>query len=293
MAAQKPSGSLKKFLDSKRVETRLVGPIERHWLTKPVRNDRRWDVLHPSDLVKTDFCKRAAYFVLLRGKQEERPSLRLQSIFDEGHFIHRKWQNWIRDGGWLYGRWHCQQCGERFFATSPTACEKCGSVDSVEYNEVPLEDPYYMIEGHSDGWVKGLGEDFLIEIKSIGPGTIRMEDPMLLSYNDLAGAWKELRRPFSTHVRQGQLYLEIARRMYERGEIPSYPREIVFLYELKMDQSYKEFVMPADPSYVEICLAEAAEIVEAFRSGGEPPSCSRNPEVGCKHCQPYDAEEVA
>lgn len=294
MAAQKPSGSLKKFLDSKRSETRLIGPIERHWLTKPEPSDRRWDVLHPSDLVKKDFCKRAGYFVLKSGeKKEERPSLRLRSIFDEGHSVHRKWQGWIREGGWLYGKWECAYCDHWFWATSPETCEQCGNRSYLKYAEVPLSDPSLMIEGHSDGWVKGLGDDFLIEIKTIGPGTIRMEEPMLLSYNDLAGAWKDIRRPFSTHIRQGQLYLEIARRMQERGVIDTAPSEIVFIYELKMDQSYKEFVISADPSYVEVCLADAAEIVTAVRSGAEAPECSKNPDTGCKYCQPYGSQEAA
>lgn len=291
MAAQKPSGSLKKFLDSKRKETRLTGPVERHLLTRPRDNSRRSDVLHPSDLVKKDFCKRAGYFVMTQGqKQEDRPGLQLQSIFDEGHAIHRKWQNYIREGGWLYGKWNCTYCGNTFWDQSPERCPKCSNHSYLSYAEVPLQDASLMIEGHSDGWVKGLGDDFLIEIKSIGIGTIRMEEPGLLAGADLAEAWKNVRRPFSTHLRQGQLYLELTKRMHAAGLLESHPTEIVFLYELKMDQSFKEFVVEADDEYVQVCLEEATEISNAVRQGGPAPLCSRDPETGCKHCRVYDEE---
>jgi hypothetical protein len=257
-------------------------------LTKPRDNSRRSDVLHPSDLVKKDFCKRAAYFELIEGpQQEDRPSLQLQSIFDEGHAIHHKWQKYIRDGGWLYGKWNCAYCGNTFWEQSPEQCPQCDNHSYLSYAEVPLEDSKLMIEGHSDGWVRGLGDDFLIEIKSVGIGTIRMEDASLLAGTDLAGAWRNIRRPFSTHLRQGQLYLELTKRMHSAGLLNSYPKEIVFLYELKMDQSFKEFVVKADDEYVKVCLDEATEISDAVRGGGPAPLCPFDPEEGCKRCRVY------
>jgi hypothetical protein len=259
-------------------------------LTRPKDSSRRSDVLHPSDLVKRDFCKRAGYFVVTEGpKKDDRPSLQLQSIFDEGHTIHAKWQNWIWGMGNLYGRWKCKSCEHLWWDLSPLSCPECDS-SLLKYAEVPLVDDSLMIEGHSDGWVKGLGDDFLIEIKSIGIGTIRMEEPSLLSGNDLAEAWKNVRRPFSTHLRQGQLYLELTKRMHANGLLDSYPKEIVFIYELKMDQSYKEFVVEADDEYVQVCLEEATEITAAVRAGGLAPLCSRDPENGCKYCRVYDEE---
>jgi len=287
--AAKPNGSLKKFLNTKRVETRLIGPVERDLLTRPRDSSRRTDVLHPSDLVKKDFCKRAGYFVMTQGpKKDDRPSLQLQSIFDEGHAIHHKWQRYVRQGGWLYGKWTCGYCGHNFWDQSPDKCPECSSDSYLDYSEVPLRDEELIIEGHADGWVKGLGEDFLIEIKSVGMGTIRMEEPSLLAGSDLGAAWKNVRRPFSTHIRQGQLYLELTKRMHAAGLLESYPKEIVFIYELKMDQSYKEFVMQADSEYVEVCMREAEEISQAVRAGGPAPLCSHDPEQGCKHCKVYD-----
>jgi len=42
-------------------------------------------------MVKKDWCLRASYFALTGATvKKEVPNLRLQSIFDEGHFIHYK-----------------------------------------------------------------------------------------------------------------------------------------------------------------------------------------------------------
>lgn len=247
---------------------------------RPEDTSRRQDVLHPSELIKDDFCVRAAYFRLTgRLVPQERPNLRLQSIFDEGHAVHAKWQGYLAEMGVLYGLWDTLE--GRVWGLS-------GDLYSdAKYREVPLHDEALRISGHSDGWVKGLGDDFLIEIKSIGPGTIRMENPALFKSGDLFTAWREIRRPFPTHVRQGQLYLALANRMKDRGELESTPQEIVFIYELKADQSAKEFVVAYDPALSKDALDDAYDIVKAVEDGN-PPDCHFG---GCKHCNPY--EEVA
>lgn len=267
-------------METRKIETRLLGPIERHLLLRPLDTSRRQDVLHPSELIKDDFCVRAAYFRLIgRQAPQERPNLRLQSIFDEGHAVHSKWQGYLAEMGVLYGTWAVRG-GDRVWGMS-------SEMRGHDYREVPLTDDALRIAGHSDGWVKGLGEDFLIEIKSIGPGTIRVENPALFRSGDLFAAWKEVRRPFPTHVRQGQLYLALANRMAQRGELASAPTEIVFLYELKADQSVKEFVVTYDPAISKDALDDAYDVVQAVEAG-TPPDCRFE---GCKNCQAF--EEVA
>ena len=269
------------WMESKKTPTRLIGPIERHILLRPLDTSRRQDVLHPSELVKDDFCVRAAYFRLI-GKvaPQERPNLRLQSIFDEGHAVHAKWQGYLAEMGVLYGVWDTLE--GRTWGLSGDL------YGDAKYREVPLTDDALRIAGHSDGWVKGLGDDFLIEIKSIGPGTIRVENPSLFRNGDLFAAWREVRRPFPTHVRQGQLYLALANRMKDRGELESAPQEIVFIYELKADQSAKEFVVAYDPALSKDALDDAYDIVKAVESGVAP-DCRFE---GCKNCTAYE-EEVA
>lgn len=277
--------TLKRFLDAKKHKTRLVGDIERYLLSRPP-GDRRTDVLHPSEIIKRDWCKRASYF-LLQGhpKIQNRPNLRLQSIFDEGHAIHAKWQNWFHDMGVLHGKFACQSCNVITWGTSPRECSECGSSKLV-YAEVTLEDKDLRIAGHTDGWIKGIGDDCLIEIKSIGPGTIRNEAPELFGNSqDFMQAWRDVRRPFRSHLLQGQMYLELMKRMgYEVDEI-------VFLYELKADQDYKEFAIKADYEIVRHIFDGAKQVVDAVNDGIAP-RCNNNVGGTCPQCEGYSDESI-
>jgi hypothetical protein len=276
-----PKTDLWKFLDAKAKPTRLLGDIERHLLARPV-GDRRTDVLHPSEIIKKDWCKRGSYFLLQgRTKIAEKPNLRLQSIFDEGHYIHAKWQNWFQEMGVLHGKFKCLSCNQISWGTSPKKCGNCGWT-VLEYAEVTLVDKDLRIAGHTDGWIKGIGDDCLIEIKSIGPGTIRAEAPNLMmdADGDFMKAWGSVRKPFGSHILQGQVYLELMHRMGDPVE------EIVFLYELKADQSYKEFLVKRDYELVRHVFDGARSVVDSVNSGVVP-DCSNNPGGICKQCAPY------
>ena len=271
---------LQKYLDTKKVPTRLIGEVERHLLKKP-REDRSTTVLHPSEIIKPDWCHRYSYYLLTGGEPKtEKPSLRLQNIFDEGHAIHAKWQKRFHDMGVLYGKFQCLSCKNVVTDISPDTCSACSSHNLMEYKEVTLVDNDLRIAGHTDGWIKGINEDCLIEIKSIGEGTLRFEAPELLrdADNDLKRAWKNIRRPFRSHLLQGQMYLELAHRMY--GD--EAPKEIVFLYELKADQDYKEFTVKADYEIVSRVFFGAEKVVKAVVAG-KMPDCNVSPE-GCKQC---------
>jgi CRISPR/Cas system-associated exonuclease Cas4 (RecB family) len=272
---------LQKFLDAKKKPYRLIGDVERHLLQRPV-GDRSTTVLHPSEIIKKDWCKRASYF-LLKGhtKIAEKPALQLQSIFDEGHAIHAKWQRYFQEMGVLYGRFVCVACDFSLFDIGPVECPACGK-NTIEYREVTLVDNDLRIAGHTDGWIKGIGDDTLIEIKSIGPGTIRSESPGLMydANGDFMEAWKNVNRPFSSHIMQGQVYLELLKRM------GTPVNEIVFLYELKANQSYKEFSVKADYELVRHVFDGAKFVVEAVEAGVAP-ECNNTPGGTCKQCDPY------
>lgn len=271
---------LQRFLDAKKREPRLIGDVERHLMRRPL-GDRSTTVLHPSEIIKDDFCFRYSYYLMTGGEQKkEKPNLRLQSIFDEGHFIHAKWQKWFQEMGTLYGKFACLHCGWSKVDVSPKACAECGDT-RLEYKEVTLFDDSLRIVGHTDGWIKGIGNDTLIEIKSIGSGTFRFEAPELLAdaNGDVSKAFNNIKRPFRGHLLQGQMYLELARRMY--GD--EAPKEIVFLYELKADQSYKEFAVKADYEIVDRIFFKAEKIMKAIKEE-RMPECNINPEDGCKSC---------
>lgn len=273
-----------KFLDAKAKPTRLMGDIERHLMQRPV-GDRSTTVLHPSEIIKVDFCKRASWF-LMSGytKLGEKPNLRLQSIFDEGHAIHAKWQKWFQEMGVLYGRFTCVACEFSMFDIGTVNCPNCYR-DTMEYREVTLYDDKLRIKGHTDGWIKGVGDDTLIEIKSIGPGTLRTAVPGLMmdANGDFMKAWKNVRRPFPEHILQGQMYLELMKRMGH--EI----NEIVFIYELKADQDYKEFSVQADYGLVEHIFKKAEDVIAAVEAKIAP-ECNNNPGGTCKQCAPYQED---
>jgi len=276
---------LKRFLDAKKRPTRLLGDVERYLQARPA-GDRSTTVLHPSEIIKRNWCKRASYF-LLNGapKKQPNPTMKMQVIFDEGHAIHAKWQSWFQDMGILHGKFKCQVCDDITWGTSPARCEHCGSKKLV-YDEVTLHDDALRIKGHTDGWIKKAnGEEMLIEIKSIGPGTLRAEAPDLLQMagGDFMEAWKQLNRPFGPHVLQGQMYLELMKRMGNPID------EIVFIYELKADQSFKEFNVKADPELVKHVFDGAQKVIDAI-AAGVPPKCTGGPDETCSQCAPYSEE---
>lgn len=248
---------------------------------------RDYSAIHPSDICKSDFCARASYYTITQGPKLEKVGFRLQNIFDEGHYIHAKWQNRLRDMGVLFGKWFCPACQSKWEGVG-SECPAC-NYKAIEYHEVSVFDEALMIMGHTDGWViDDLGQ-VLIEVKSVGIGTIRMEEPSLL-YNGATfdEAWNQIRRPFSTHIRQGQLYLELLRRMKELGIFDEVPTEIVFIYEKKSDQSIKEFTVRANPDIVKPMLDKAFDIQRAVRETHIAPDCSIDPINGCKSCKAFE-----
>lgn len=277
---------LKTFLDTRKRDTRLVGALERYTLAQPF-DERSHDVLHPSDIIKIEWCALAAYHALNGNYVEVRDKLTLRqvSIFAEGNYIHSKWQKWIADMGNLYGRWYCSTDNAYVWGLS-TEVNNGPSV--FEYKEVPLSSAKHRISGHADGWVKGLGEDFLIEIKSIGTGTLRFEAPYILAEvdGDLERAWKNIKAPFKSHQLQGQVYLHLAHLMVEEGTFESAPEEIVFIYELKSSQDYKEFVVKYNPEFTKEIFSKALDVVWAV-DNKRPPMCSIDPVKGCKRCAPF------
>jgi hypothetical protein len=97
---------------------------------------------------------------------------------------------------------------------------------------------------------------------------------------DFMKAWSNVRRPFSDHIMQGQMYLELMKRA---GNMVN---EITFLYELKADQSYKEFTVKADFELVRHVFDNAKLVVDAV-DAGVAPDCNNNPGGTCKQCAPY------
>jgi hypothetical protein len=281
------SKDLKAFLTANKRETRLMGAVERHVLSRPF-DDRDMSYIHPSDIIKDDWCALAQYHAIKGNYVETRdkPTARLASIFAEGHLIHSKWQTWFKEMGVLYGKWYDSKTKDYTWATSKDLVGY--AANTIEYKEVPLSSDKHMIRGHADGWIKGLGDDCLIEIKSIGSGGLRMEAPALMaqSEDNVEKAWKNIKTPFRTHQLQGQVYLHLCHLMVEEGLLDSAPKEIVFIYELKSNQEYKEFVVSYNPEFTKEIFDKALDVAWAVEND-RPPLCSIDIEKGCKRCAPF------
>jgi hypothetical protein len=276
----KPSGTLKKFVDVAKKPTRVLGSVERHVLSKPSDNTRRTDVLHPSEMADPSWCHRASCFQLL-GKPvvgKRAPSFRLMSVFEEGHSIHAKWQKWFHEMGVLYGKWYAPSIDEYFW----------GGADCydgpLEYCEVPLFYEPLRISGHSDGWLVGLGNPLMLEIKSIGMGTFRYEARDLIAEHngDFEKIWKSVTAPFMKHITQVQIYMKLA----ELIGLANCPQEAVIIYEAKATQEIKEFVIPKSDFGIEHLFEAAADIVAAVDKK-EPLPCNIGAD-GCYKCRGYN-----
>jgi hypothetical protein len=274
----KPSGALKSFVNVGKKNTRVLGSVERFLLSKPRDMSRRTDVLHPSEMASGEWCYRASYFQLqgtIPNPESRKNSLTMQSVFEEGHMIHAKWQKWFQQMNVLYGKWYCIECEEVFWGGSD--CHE----GPLQYREVPLFYEPLRISGHADGWLVGLGGPLMLEIKSVGMGTLRWEAPeLLMEYdNDFDKAWSNLNAPFQKHITQVQIYMKLAELLgYE-----DVPQEAVLIYEAKPNQKVKEFVVhKSDFGITE--LFDAAQMIVDSIKNQTPPACNIAAD-GCAKCK--------
>lgn len=262
--------NLKDLKDTYKRRDILLPGIERHVLRKAKKpSGRRSDVMHPSEMAKSDWCPRHDQYRILGTEanyKKRSPSFKLENVFDYGHSAHRKYQNWIAEMGILWGKWVCKECDNEWLDTSPEQCPSCKS-RKMRYAEVPLDDPESMISGHSDGVVYLDNSYKMIEIKTVGISTLRFEAYSLfdkfqqerLTPDEL---WFLIKRPFSTHIRQGQLYLHLINKLHPELDI----NEIIFLYEWKPTQDVKEFVVQYNPDLISEILSNASKVVGSVQS---------------------------
>lgn len=271
--------------------TVILKSIQRHVMQRANEPDpdRRTDILHPSDMSKAEWCWRHDYYRIVNTPLDPKsssPSFNMESIFEEGHGIHDKWQTWLHEMGWLYGVFQCRECHHRWWALAPMSCDNCGSQRRPKYREYPLAAEELNVAGHSDGGIIKPGEPLrLLEVKSLSIGTLRFEAPDLFQmYQDnvsLTQIWAKIQRPFPSHGRQGQMYLWLVNRL----GIPV--GEIVFIYEWKPTQAVKEFVMKYNPKTIQRNLAAiewVAEALEVERPPKRPHWAEDEDSRNCKSC---------
>jgi len=284
MSEVKLSGDLKLWSDTRRKSKgAILSEVERSNIGQA--EDRAGaEYVHPSEVSKPDWCERATAQRIVSGVwPTESFNLIRENIFAEGDFIHEKWQRWMARTGKLWGLWECRYCKMSGTALSSelapycVACQCAGDeeanpLDWWIYKEVPLE--YGIISGHEDGAM----DNYLVELKSVGVGTLRVEEkevnPKCCGWKN----WQALKMPMISHQIQGQLYLYMAQEMglpYDR---------LAIIYEFKPNQQVREFDLPFNMKLITPIL-QRIDLIKYALSAGTLPSC---PIGGCKYCGQKD-----
>ena len=272
--------SYKEHYGSKR--KRILTDVEAVLQTETKDRDAHRDTehFHPSELAKDNWCPRSTWYKITGEEvsNQQRRNLRLLNIVTEGNNIHDKWQRWMHKAGGLWGWWKCKKCKVKWDALSPSECPDCGSTD-IEYKEVPIDLPKYKMIGHADGvWIDDDGK-VVVEIKSVGLGTLRWEAPKLYeAYEDgklsLDDLWKRIRRPLTSHRRQVNLY------MYALGI-----SNAVVIYEWKPDQDVKSFELSFNMELIEPILEGITQVMDCLEDDVAPPRHADATSKSCDVCR--------
>src|SRR6185437_1036436 len=266
------------------------------------RGRRRSNVVYPSEMARADWCPRATYY-RMSGMPEPpgRYSFTLENVFSEGNRIHSKWQDWLSDTGLLWGDWYCGKCDTRIsnsvkppltpdYINWQPNYPASSHEHEWEYREVTLRSTSLPVSGHADGGL--IKHDCLIEIKSVGIGTLKFEATTIFenntlkigtkTINDVEGMWKSIHRPLLAHVKQGNIYLWMAKEMGMPFD------KIVFLYEFKANQQVREFIVYPSDDILQPMLVNVESIKSALTEG-KPPECPHG-KGGCSLCRAYEKD---
>lgn len=255
---------------------------------------RRWDIVHPSELSHQDrFCPRAVYMRITEGPLvSEKFDFVRENIFAEGNSIHDKWHARLRKYTSLWGNWKCRVCGDiKRDSLEPdegVCCTSPGEHGHLwKYIEVSLDaEDLCLMCGHADGAF----ETSLVEIKSVGEGTVRIEAPSLYNRHitdgqvNLKGLWNDIHAPFKTHLNQGDIYLWICQQL----GLPF--NQMAYVYESKWNQQVKEFVVEYNEARSVLLVDQARAVMYAVEHRSEP-DCKFPGK--CTECKPFDARRLA
>lgn len=280
----KPTGALKAFLDAGKGNTRVLGSVERYLLSRPAE-DRSSLVIHPSEMASDSWCHRAQYFWLSgHTPKHEAIGLRKALIFEAGHAIHNTWQTWFAEMNQLIGEWYCHTHKKAWFGKRSEHKSRSKYSCNIKYKEIQLNYAPLRIAGKADGWLVEFEKPLLLEVKSIGEGSVRWYAPELVG-ETFAKTWENIKAPFKDHIMQAQIYMKLGELM----GIENFPTEALMLYEAKGIHEVKEFVVQKSDFGVADLFDTAASIVDAV-GRGVPPLCNINGVAGCKKCSHYTEE---
>jgi hypothetical protein len=238
-------------------------------------------------MASASWCHRAQYFWLKgHAPKPEIMSLRKASIFGTGHATHDLWQTWFKEMNQIKGLWYCYTHDLEWFGLNGD--HEDGNC-KTKYNEVPVFFDPLRISGKADGWLVNFGEPLLLEVKTIGEGSIRWYAPDIAyaNDNDFKKMWANTNAPFLEHIHQAQIYMKLLELMGQ----PNAPQEALILYEAKGLHEHKEFVIQKSDWGIAELFEAAANIISAIDRGA-PPQCNINGTEGCGKCSHYVEEKL-
>jgi hypothetical protein len=261
----------------------LLKGVEKYLTEKAKNNPRDNSHFHPSSW---DDCKRKIAYQFYEAKgyisvQDNaiKVSPQLERIFDNGHFVHARWQQYLSCAApqAVYGRWLCANplCGLVYGTNSKLGIprpQKCTTCDSPEfkYQEVGFFDEETMWGGHVDAivdvrkWNEAIvgrlnpqnsdeiADEIADEMIAVNVFQYPDEDDSIaiLDYKSMNPFdFKKLDKPKSEHITQIQIYMYLSGLKYSK-----------FIYEDKSNQSVKEFLVERDDNLLQVKINEAKEL---------------------------------
>lgn len=254
---------------------------------KAMNNHRKYDIFHPS---AWGSCLRKVAFQYYNEfekfyqKSDNDVDIRLERVFDNGHGIHARWQNYLDCAGVLRGFWKCSNpmCemvfGEEhapwgIFNPQRTikdwACPGCGNTKKLIYEETLVKsEDIYNFEGHCDA---------IVDLRSSPYASNDLTDVLVVDFKSMKEElFQELVKAKHEHVIQVHIYMWVLN-----------IHAAVVVYENKNNQAIKEIFVPRDEAVIEKIKEEAIWLRNVINERKLPPkpdgfSMSKFPCRGCE-----------
>jgi hypothetical protein len=248
---------------------RLENVVRQHLVKKAAESTRRYDVFHPS---AWGYClRKVAYQYYNENKKfyqktDADVNSRLEMIFDNGHHVHARWQDYLDNAGVIRGIWRCPNpaCGRKYGEGSrlgifnPARTRKgwkcqCGNDKALEYDEIPIiSHPDYNFRGSCDAVLDFRGGPF--EMKTA-------LDVIVVDFKSMKNdEFVKLEHAKPEHVVQVNIYMWV---LGLKGA--------VLLYENKDKQLVKEMFVPRDEALITRIKKEAIWMRKLLNEGKLPP----------------------
>lgn len=245
----------------------LVALVNRYITNKALGSDRRYDTFHPS---AWGSCLRAVAYQYynsecrFKPKTESDVDQRMERLFDNGHYMHARWQKYLSESGIIRGYWSCKKCDMWYGMDQKLGIlnPKLGDPRSwpcpcdpslLHYEELLVKsDPRYRFEGHVDA---------VIDLRNTPMATGRSSDLFVVDFKSMKDSYfSELRYAKHEHVIQTHIYMWLL-------DINA----AMVLYENKDNQNVKEMFVPRDEKIIDQIKEESVWMIKVLGHGRLPP----------------------